>query len=102
VDNSTKGTKGQKIHDADLSLCTLTGSQVLEMPKMKSSGDFSVPDPKTDEQRFWVAALHYCLNLARPRPSRILKGTLNARGDAEKSAMGLLRGAGKRGLATLF
>lgn len=73
VDDSVKGTKGQKIHDADLSLCTLTGNQVLEMPKMESTSingvTYSVPKPTTDEQKFWVAGLFYCMNLAGPRPS---------------------------------
>jgi len=71
VDTSTKGTDGRKIQDADLNFCTLTGGQVLEMPDTKAGGTegTSALDPQNTEQRFWIAGLYYCFNLAGPRPS---------------------------------
>lgn len=73
VDTGTKGTDGRKLNDADLTFSTLTGGQVLEMPKMKSQSingvTYSVPDPQNTAQKFWVAGLYYCYNLAGPRPT---------------------------------
>lgn len=75
VDNSTTGAMGRKIYDADLTFETLAGGeQVLELPPFdtvedKDGNKFLVPNATTPAQRFWEAGLHYCFNLAGPRPT---------------------------------
>ncbi len=73
VDKSTKSVSGVPIANADLNFGTLTGEQPLELPdfeEVKKDGVLHyVPVPKNTAQKFWVAGLYYCYNLAGPRPT---------------------------------
>jgi len=73
VDETTKGTDGRKIGDADISFSTLDGGQVLELPSFDTitvdDQTYRVPDPQNTAQKFWTAGLYYCENLGGPRPS---------------------------------
>jgi len=73
VDESTKGTDGRKIGDADISFSTLDGGQVLELPSFDTvtvdDKTYRVPNPQNTAQKFWTAGLYYCENLGGPRPS---------------------------------
>ncbi len=77
VDNSTKGMDGRKLTDADLTASILDGGQILEVVKTSSKTEggvaYEVMDPQNTEQKFWVAGLFYCINLAGPRPSPPVK-----------------------------
>ncbi len=73
VDSSITGTNGKKLADADLDMCTISGNQILEIPEFDvkeiNGQKYNVPNPQNAAQRFWVAGLYYCFNLAGPRPS---------------------------------
>jgi len=73
VDTSTTGADGRKLTDADMRAATLDGGQVLELPPMTTKTvdgvSYQVPDPQTTEQKFWVAGLYYCVNMAGSRPT---------------------------------
>jgi len=73
VDANTTGTDGRKLTDADMRAATLDGGQVLELPPMTTKTvdgvSYQVPDPQTTEQKFWVAGLYYCVNMAGARPT---------------------------------
>ncbi len=75
VDASTKGTDGRSLADAHLSISTITGGQVLEVPTFEERKDGDqryvtpIPDSNVPEQKFWIAGLYYCFNLAGIRPS---------------------------------
>lgn len=70
---STTGTDGRSLADADFSFFTLDGGQKLEMTHIKSESKngvtYSYPDPQNTEQKFWVAGLYYCYNMAGGRPT---------------------------------
>ncbi|MDD3182876.1 MAG: hypothetical protein PHD48_08760 [Alphaproteobacteria bacterium] len=64
--------------DADILPSTLDGAVTLELPKMDhvqyQSADgqtmvATIANPQNDEQRMWLAATNYCLQLAGPKPT---------------------------------
>ncbi len=73
VNKTLKGADGRPYYDSDLSFSILTGGQTLEFPAFEDvtidGATYKRPNPQNDAQRFWVAGLYYCYNLAGPRPT---------------------------------
>lgn len=71
--SSATGTDKRKLAGSDLTASIFDGGQVLEIAKMESESrggmTFSVPKPENNEQKFWLAGLYRCFELAGPRPT---------------------------------
>lgn len=78
VDEETKvGSFERTFIDADLTPFMMDGAVTLEMPYLEAVEQQITPDqtvkflqakPENENQRAWVAALNYCVNLVGPRP----------------------------------
>jgi len=78
ADDTKIGPYKRGFTDADLTPFSMDGTVALELPAMGNETvtladgktlDVQVPNPENDNQRMWVAGLHYCFQLAGPRPT---------------------------------
>lgn len=78
-DLTTKvGTFKRTFVDADILASTIDGAVTLEIPRMDSvqyelaDGQAmvaTIANPQNNEQKMWIAAMNYCLQMAGPKPT---------------------------------